>query len=262
MRDAFLAYWRGILIGAVLTVATLWLAASGRLGLYIHPRYFAFTVAMVGVGAVVILAAFLLRRRGEAADHGHGGAEGILDEGHEHPRAPRWRARLAVGGSAALVAASAIALLALPPTTLSASLAADREVNAAIGIDEGDAVVLVGGDTSAFTVKDWAILIRQAGAAPALRSAEPTIIGFVVPIEGNPDAFAIARYAITCCAVDAQPFGVAVLMPGWEGRFAPGDWVSASGRFVENPDASATAEWALQAAEVAAIEEPSDPYVF
>ncbi len=120
--------------------------------------------------------------------------------------------------------------------------------------------MLAGADTSAFTVKDWAILIRQGGADAALRSAEPTITGFVVPVDD--DSFSVTRYSVTCCAVDAQPFGVTVVMPGWRDALAEGEWVQATGRFVENPDASAAAGWVLEAAGTVPIEEPDDPYVF
>lgn len=265
MREAFLTYWRGILLATLLTVATIWLALTGRLGLYIHPRYFVFTVIMATIGGVAVLAAYIVRQR-RADAHGH-------DDDHAHAhvalgdpapapkRSGRMRGALAVAGSVVIVLVAAVALVALPPTTLSASLAGDREVNASIDVGD-DSPVLVGGDTSAFTVKDWAVLIRQGGSDAVLRSANPTIIGFVVPIEGRDDAFSVARYSITCCAVDAQPFGVTVVMPGWQDQFAEGDWVSASGRFVENPDASAAATWALESTETVAIEEPSDPYVF
>lgn len=255
MREAFLTYWRGILLATLLTVATIWLALSGRLGLYIHPRYFVFTVIMATIGGIAVLAGYIVRqRRADAHDHDH-----------EHDAAPasggRMRGALAVAGSAVIVLVAAVALVALPPTTLSASLAGDREVNASIDLGD-EAPTLVGGDTSEFTVKDWAVLIRQGGSDAVLRSSTPTITGFVVPIEGRSDAFSVARYSITCCAVDAQPFGVTVVMPGWQDQFESGDWVSASGRFVENPDASASATWALESTETVAIEEPSDPYVF
>ena len=260
MRDAFLTYWRGILLATLLTVATVWLALSGRLGLYIHPRYFVFTVIMVAIGGVAVLAAFLIGKRtdahgGEADEHGHV----HLETAPVRPPS-RLRSTLAVVTSAAIVLVSAVALVALPPTTLSASLAGDREVNASIDTD--DAPVLVGGDTSAFTVKDWAVLIRQGGSDAVLRSADPTIMGFIVPIEGSDDTFSVARYSITCCAVDAQPFGVTVVMPGWQDSLEAGQWVEASGRFIENPDASAANGWVLESSSTVAIDEPSDPYVF
>lgn len=256
MREAFLTYWRGILLATLLTVATIWLALSGRLGLYIHPRYFVFTVIMASIGGIAVLAAFVVRQR--VAAHAHDGGHE-----HEHEPTPRGRARgiLAVAGSVVIVLVAAVALVALPPTTLSASLAGDREVNASIDLGD-ESPTLVGGDTSEFTVKDWAVLIRQGGSDAVLRSSSPTIIGFVVPIEGRNDAFSVARYSITCCAVDAQPFGVTVVMPGWQDQFESGDWVSATGRFVENPDAAADATWALESTETVEIDEPSDPYVF
>jgi len=285
LRDAFLTYWRGILLATLLTVATVWLALSGRLGLYIHPRYFVFTVVMVAIGGVAVLAAFLIGRRGDTHAHAPAHAPApapapapddpppsshmllpITPVDHVSSASAReehvgWRGAAAVAGSVVIVLVAAVALVALPPTTLSASLAGDREVNASIDTGD-DAPVLVGGDTSAFTVKDWAVLIRQGGSDAVLRSADPTIMGFIVPIEGSSDSFSVARYSITCCAVDAQPFGVTVVMPGWQDSLEAGQWVEASGRFIENPDAAAANGWVLESSATVAIEEPSDPYVF
>lgn len=252
-----------MILAAILVTATVWLAASGRLGLYIHPRYFGFTVVMAIIGGIAVVAAFAMGA--PAADH--------ADEDH-HDDGPRRRTRggarrrrvsatASIVGSAVIVVVAAIALIAVPPTTLSASLADNRDVNGTITVsDPAASVALVGTDTSGFTVKDWAVLIRQGGSDSVLRSATPTIEGFVVPIDGDADAFTVARYAVTCCAVDAQPFGVTVIMPGWRAIVADGGWVSATGRFIENPDAGADTGWVLQATEVVAIDEPAEPYVF
>ena len=65
MRE-FLDRWKGVALAALGVVATLWLAATGRLGLYIHPRYFVFTVIMAVVAVVVLVAAFAVpRARGD-----------------------------------------------------------------------------------------------------------------------------------------------------------------------------------------------------
>ncbi len=53
-------------------VATIWLGLTGQLALYIHPRYFVFTVIMAVIAGVLALAAFaLVPGANDAPDGGH-----------------------------------------------------------------------------------------------------------------------------------------------------------------------------------------------
>ena len=249
MRDAFLKYWRGILLTAVGAAATIWLTLSGQLGLYIHPRYFAFTAIMAGIAAVFVIVALLLpRQRDDGHDHGGKGEENAV---------PAWRGRVAVVSSAVLVVATTAALIALPPVTLSTSLADGRDLGAA-GIVAEDAVELARADPASFTVKDWAVLIADGASGSVLQGAQPQIVGFVIADPDEPETtFSIARYVMTCCAVDAQPVGVKVELPGWQERFGDGAWVDVQGRFVEDGDG-----WVLRAQSAEPVEQPAAPYVY
>ncbi|HLT67686.1 MAG TPA: DUF1980 domain-containing protein, partial [Microbacterium sp.] len=73
MRDRFLSHGRGLLLVLVGVAAIVWLASSGRLGLYIHPRYFEFTVIMAVLAGVVaiVAAAFVPQMGPEDDEHGH-----------------------------------------------------------------------------------------------------------------------------------------------------------------------------------------------
>jgi len=251
LRDAFLRYWRGILLAGIGAVATLWLAFSGQLGLYIHPRYFAFTAVMAVIAAVVVVVALVLpRQRDDEHEHEH------APDRHDASRAP-WRLRLAAVASAILVVATTAALLALPPATLSTSLADGRDLSAS-GIVGENAIELASADPASFTVKDWAVLIADGASGSTLQGARPQIVGFVIADPDEPEsAFALARYVMTCCAVDAQPVGVRVELPGWQERFGDGAWIEVRGRFVEDD-----AGWVLHADSAEPIEQPAEPYVY
>lgn len=250
MRDAFLRYWQGILLTALGAVATLWLTFSGQLGLYIHPRYFVFTAVMAGIAIVFVVVALVLPRQHDDAhegEHQHAGDE----------RAPAWRGRLAATGSILLIVATTAGLLALPPTTLSRSLADGRDLSAA-GVVGESAIQLAQADPASFTVKDWAVLIADGASGGVLQGARPQVVGFVIADPDAPESgFAIARYVMTCCTVDAQPVGVHVELPGWQERFADGSWVEVRGRFVESGDG-----WILEAESAEPIEQPAEPYVY
>ncbi|WP_049973495.1 DUF1980 domain-containing protein [Curtobacterium sp. B18] len=182
-------------LGSVLAVAscTLWLALAGHLDLYINPRYAVFTVVLAAVAVPAAVAGLVVVARGHGHDHDH-------DE-HEHePRqsgAAR-RTRAVLGGAAALVTIGVtVAMLVLPPATLSARTAQQRSVDSATlsnATGSEAAVSLLGStsvDTSEYGVKDWAALIRQTTDTSSLVGKRVRLTGFVVP--GSDGSFTLTR---------------------------------------------------------------------
>lgn len=225
-------------------VATGWLAVTGQLGLYIHPRYFEFTVIMAVVAAVVTVAAF---------------AVAPLPEPHEQRARGGVRAALAT----VVVVAAAVALLALPPATLTSATATQRSINTSAVSAGRDAPTLVGGDTSQFTVKDWAVLLRQHPDPDFFVGRSIEVTGFLTASADDPENVVyIARFTVTCCAVDAQPVGVPVHLPGWRERFEPDQWVTATGAFEPNTGSTSAEPLLLTPDELTVIERPDQPYVF
>ncbi|HRN29722.1 MAG TPA: DUF1980 domain-containing protein, partial [Terrimesophilobacter sp.] len=189
MRDRFLSHWRGIALSCVGVVATLWLAATGRLGLYIHPRYFLFTVVMASIALLLVVLAFaVLPGRGRDAHDD--------DDGHDHGAAQSPRARTWwFGASAVLVVVTAVSLLVVPPSTLTSATVDQRVMNSAVSTSlTGDSIQLAGADESAFTVKDWAGLLRQGADERTLAGKTATLVGFVTPDNDDPqNVFYVAR---------------------------------------------------------------------
>lgn len=265
MRRRLLARWQGLLLSLIGIVATVWLAATDRLGLYIHPRYFWFTVIMAGIGAVLVVAAFALAPLPEPREDGPEGDEpDDHDHDHTHPEARSTRAgRIRAALTVTILVGAAFALLVLPPATLTSATAAQRSINTSGTTVDQDAPALVGGDTSQFSVKDWALLLRQTPDADTFADTTVDVVGFVTASPDDPDnVFYVARFVVTCCAVDAQPVGVPVYLPGWAERFAPDQWVAASGRIVANPGSSSAETLLLEPEELSVTEQPDQPYVF
>ena len=259
MRDRLLARWRGIVLSLIGVVAIVWLAATGQLGLYIHPRYYEFTVVMAVLAGVVVLAAFALVP-GAAEDH--------HDHDHEHARDPRRWDRLWVGVTAVIVAGTVGALLVLPPATLTSATVDQRDLNASASltgdaVTTDDAIDLVGSDTAGFTVKDWASLLRQGAGEDYFAGKSADITGFVTPDAADPEnVFYVARFVVTCCAVDAQPVGVPVYAPGWQDDYEVDSWVTATGSFITNPSATSTQAIVLQPKQISQVDQPAEPYVY
>lgn len=247
MSDRLRSRWLGIALTLIGVISIGALALSGQLELYIHPRYTVFTVIMAVLAGAASIAAILVVPN----DH--------HDDAHVTPaRFPR---AAALGGVLLLVGAI-VALLVIPPTTLSASTAQNRDVSTSSSVlDDIDTTQLIGGDPESFTVKDWATLLRQGLGLDYFAGTPARISGFVVPTD-DPDVFYLARFLVTCCAVDAQPLGVPVHLPNWAEDVAADEWLEVSGSFDAHPDAEADEPIVLVPASVEPIDRPAQPYVY
>jgi uncharacterized repeat protein (TIGR03943 family) len=256
--------WIGVLLSIIGIVATLWLGYTGQLALYIHPRYFVFTVVMAVIAGVLALAAFALVPGGPHAD-GHGHAGGPHADGHGHADAGnrRW-GRLGAAGSTLIAAAAVVGLLVLPPSTLSTATVTQRDLNgSASTLSRSDPVNLVGADYTTFTMKDWISLLRQGVGEDYLAGKTATVTGFVTPDKSDPEnVFFAARFVVTCCAVDAQPIGLPVYSPGWQDRFETDSWVTVSGGFRTNPSQTSDEALVMVPDSITPVPKPDSPYVY
>lgn len=249
MLDRLRTRWLGIVLTLVGVIAIAALALAGQLELYIHPRYTVFTVIMAAIGGAAAVAGFLVLP-GTHDPHDH----------DEAPGSPRTRA-LAGGGALVLVAAAIVALLVIPPTTLTSATAQQRDVSTTSTVlDDADTTQLAGGDSTRFTVKDWAALLRQGLGLDFFAGKPADISGFIVPTD-DPDVFYVARFLVTCCAVDAQPLGVPVHAPDWSDSLEPDQWVHVTGGFDANPDVGGAEPIVLVPDLLEPIEQPAQPYV-
>ncbi len=243
--------WRGVVIIAVMAAITLWLAVSGQLVLYIHPRYIVFTVIMASMALVAAVAAVSTPRRHD-------------DEGLPVPEARSRAIGLAAG---ALAGAFALSMILIPPATLSTATAEQREINATASDDAETLAEVSSADAATvanFTVREWSTVLRQTSDLAFFDDKPATeLLGFVTADADDPESmFYISRFAVTCCAVDAQPLGVPVYLPGWAGSYPPDTWVTVSGVFESNPSRASTTPIVLVPDVIEAVDQPSEPYLF
>lgn len=237
----------------VVIVAILYLAVTGQLVLYIHPRYVAFTVAMALIGLVFVVAG--LANRQALAGHDH------LDE----QPGRGWRLLASVTGGVVTVA-MALALVIIPPTTLTTATVAQREINSTgLGSTAGDVDLSGASDEtiSNFTVRDWATLLRQSSDMAFYEANPANVVGFITADEEDSEnAFYVSRFVVTCCAVDAQPVGVLVHWENWQAEFERDQWVEVNGTFEANPSRSSSQPMALIPSEIVPVEQPGEPYLY
>ena len=275
LRD--LNQWLGVIFVTIAIVATLWLAGSGQLNLYIHPRYNVFSVLMAVIGLLFVIAACAMRltrigRRGRQGDNHEHDDDHELTDGSMSPARRRALRTLSIVG-VSLVSALALGLIVLPPATLTSATANQRAMNSTAldGVDGAvtgaadltDASVAISAAFEKFTVLDWASVLRQT-SDPSFYADKPVrVVGFVVPDPDAPDdVFYVSRFIVTCCAVDAQPVGVPVYLEGWADAYAVDEWVEVSGEFGANPSRSSAQPVALRPLEIEKVGQPEEPYLF
>ncbi|WP_394278444.1 TIGR03943 family putative permease subunit [Microbacterium sp.] len=253
MRDTIWFRLLGVGLAAIIAAVTVALALTGRLGLYINPDSAWFAVSMAVVALVGAVLSCTLRL-GDAADHGHDHGDAHDHADHDDERMPRRElagtAASVVGG--VLAASVAGAMLVVPPATLSAELAMQRDTGSPPLFQGADAVALaVMGDTDAFGVGDWASVFATATDPQAFDGTEIALTGFVSP---GSDGFDLTRLVITHCVIDAQPASLPIAADDVP---ADGDWVTVRGTIRD-----VNGQLRVDAASVEVVDEPEDPYEF
>ncbi len=245
----FIRRWQGLVLVVAALVSTVWLALTNRLILYIHPRYIVFTVVMALIGLALVVVSAIDRH-----DHGHEEEE------------PRRLGRVLSAGSTVLTLLLAIGIVVVPPATLTTATADQRVVNsgqAAGTAVAGRAPASQSGASARFTVADWASLLRQTSDETFYRNKAADVVGTISTAKGNPDdVFFVTRFVITCCAVDAQPVGVPVYLPGWKSSFTSGEWVHVKGSFDTDPSSTSSEPIVLLPTTTVKTAQPSDPYLY
>jgi len=254
----------GVGLAAGLAAATIALALTDRLSLYIHPSSHVFAVTMAVVLLVGAAASFALPL-GAEGDHEHGHDH---DHGHDAqpgrrgaPRAVRSAGAVVVAAGGVAATAVTAAIVLVPPATLSVELALSRDTGSAPLFQGADAVSLAAtGDTASFGVGDWASVFATATDPEAFAGDEVTLVGFVTPAaapDGGND-FALTRLVITHCVIDAQAARVPVAAASADRRsLDTGQWVE-----VEGVIRDADGRLQIEARSVKPIDEPTDPYEY
>ncbi|HUB94184.1 MAG TPA: TIGR03943 family protein [Verrucomicrobiae bacterium] len=232
----------GLLLGAITTVVIVWLSYTNTLNVYISSRYDIFALLMallslIGVGVSSSIKSTELRTENR----------------------PSFR----VVGTIVLTGLLALSLLLLQPKALTSTTALQRGINAGgLNLAATTNTASFGEtDYSQFDVRDWASVLNQTSDVKFYTGKTATITGFVSPVPGgNSNVFYASRFYITCCAMDAQPYGVPVYEPNWRGKYSPNSWVAVSGGFTSDPTKSSVTPIVLIPSRINTIPVPQDPY--
>lgn len=221
----------GVGLASALSVLTIMLTVTGRLQLYINTSQAWFACGMAVLILAGSVAAIAIRPADD--DHGSGTRLGALAGG--------------LGAGVAIVVA--VGALILPPATLSAELAMERDTGTPPLFAGADDVRLGVVDTSSFGVGDWSAVFATATNPERYAGENVKLTGFMT--DGS-----LSRLVITHCVIDAQT--ATLPLNGDVSGLATGDWVEVTGEITIDGDGQLT----VAATGVTTIDEPADPYEY
>lgn len=240
--------FRGAFAIVALAVLSLTLAFDGTLAFYIHPRYNLLTITMGIIVVGLALVASVFYRAEDPPTTGK----------HRHRQSTRTIEKL----SALLVVGFVALAILLPPTTLSSFTAANRAFNEGAITAEMPAPTDLSREAFALlTVRDWASLISQ-NQDPAFYRGKTVNATGIISVTDERDVFLLTRFVVTCCAVDAQPVSIPVILPGWQEDFAADDWVLVGGGFQSAGRLGLSEGLVVVPTEISATEVPREPYLY
>jgi putative membrane protein len=217
---------------ATITICTviIYIYFNGTLQLYIHPRYLNFTFGFVLVGLMLLT------------------IDSAMSKSY------------LVSKSGWLVVVVAAVSLFLPPQSLSGQIAVSRENQSQYQNNSPLQTTYdsFSSDLTRFGVADWSRLLSSSPSPNQVVGKQASVDGFI--FENEQSQRFIARFQLTCCAVDATPLTVPLLSSERVDDLQLNSWVQIIGIMVISD--SSEYPFQLDVTEIQQIPEPKDPYVY
>jgi uncharacterized repeat protein (TIGR03943 family) len=214
----------------IICIVIVFVYFTNELILYIHPRYLNFTVSFVVIGLVLLVISLATTKPYKVSKSG-------------------WL----------VVAVAGIALF-LPPQSLSQQVAVSRENQSLYQNNSPDQTTYdsFSSDLTRFSVADWSRLLNSSPSAAQVVGKQANTDGFI--FQNSSSQKFVARFQLTCCAVDATPLTVPLLESPLSNNLPVGSWVSVQGTIVQVDDQSYPFQLNIENSQF--IPEPKDPYVY
>lgn len=217
-------------------IFVLHLSVAGKLSLYIHPRYILFTILMTLICAALLF----IRVKGEAHEETH--RESKLS----------------------LIPLSIVLFFAiiLPARSLTSSTVSQRSIDSGSIVTSSDTKplnTLFAGSSRGLKLSDWARLLQSNDDAEYYVNKTAKISGFLYDADLGTDTVWLARFVLTCCAVDAQPVGIPIRIEGWQAEYQEDQWLEVEGEFKEI-NVNGVSKLVLVPVSIEKIEQPRNPY--
>ncbi|MDB9313416.1 TIGR03943 family protein [Spirulina sp. CS-785/01] len=220
---------------------------TGELRLLIHPNYFNLVLA-----AGLVFLAMSGMRLGHLLQN----KQIQLPQGQHITLFPP-------GFGTGLLTLVAILAFIIPPRVLTSEVALQR------GVRESLPVTQVETQTFYTDVKpeernlvEWVRTLNAYPEPDAYSELPVDVTGFVIHLPNLPEDYLfLARFVITCCAVDASPVGFPVLLPSTRDQFPQDTWLEVQGEMM-TASLDGERRLVIQATDIKKIPTPDDPYAF
>lgn len=238
-------------LGALVCLCIVLIALRGRLGYYIHPRYYTFTVITSTIGTLVLFKA--------AISYVYTKEPTIINYGSVTELVAVFGKWLLSKGAWFVIIA--IILLAWAPARPLMSGAANRRQQQAQEATSESKKALM--QTTWFanpkTINQISQVLSIEEGQKELEGKKFNLTGFVrADQSGDSDIFQLSRFTITCCAVDATPSSLRVYMKDWKSKYPVDSWVKVEGSFKALQ--TSRGQQLLLSGGVQAVSQPDEPY--
>jgi len=229
--------------GIIVCGYILLLACRDQLGFYIHPRYHIFASIISIVGIVLLLIDTMLQLKLKASVK------------------PAKFSLKSVKPASYLAIIILLAGYLLPPKPLSPSSLAQRESPAIIEPESRCETPKPRESSSAISINRWKTAINSCKQTSYFNNTDIAITGFVsngLLKNYGYNYFYIARYVISCCAVDSVPMKILV-EKNFFIDYPDGTWLTVKGKLSQKV-VNNQAEYVITDARADKIDQPKYPY--
>ena len=239
MRVNLLKSFGGIIVCGYI----LLLACRDQLGFYIHPRYHIFASIISIVGIILLLIDTMLQLKLKVSVK------------------PAKFSLKSVKPASYLAIIILLAGYLLPPKPLSPSSLAQRESPAIIEPESRCETPKPREGSSTVSINRWKTAINSCKQTSYFNNADISVTGFVsngLLRNYGYDYFYLARYVISCCAVDSVPMKILV-EKNFFIDYPDGTWLTVKGKLSQKV-VNGQAEYVITDARAAKIDQPKYPY--
>ena len=229
--------------GIIVCGYILLLACRDQLGFYIHPRYHIFASIISIVGIVLLLIDTMLQLKIKVSVK------------------PTKLSLKSVKPASYLVIIILLAGYLLPPKPLSPSSLAQRESPAIIEPESRCEIPKPREGSSTISINRWKTAINSCKQTSYFNNTDISVTGFVsngLLRNYGYNYFYIARYVISCCAVDSVPMKILV-EKNFFIDYPDGAWLTVKGKLSQKV-VNGQAEYVITDARADKIDQPKYPY--
>lgn len=115
-------------------------------------------------------------------------------------------------------------------------------------------------DTMQYSLKDWYLFSNSNSDITFLNQKRAKVSGFLFKDANDPTKLLIARFFVSCCAIDARPVGLFLDPKDFE-KYSQDTWLEIEGD-VEVKRIGETQQIFLKPTSITKLDKPSNPYLY